>query len=240
MTASPIIRPGIGIYGRRDAARLLRMTPNRLRRWVSGYTYWLRYNATAKSRRLQPPVIKTDLPVIDNTIALSFLELMELRVVKGIVDKGVSLQQVRAAARVATEHFQTDHPFASRRVFTDGTAIFSAISDDLVPPNIVKWSTREIEQLIAGGIFEQFLDEIEFDAKTALAYRWWPLGRSVPIVLDPRISFGVPVVEGTSVRTTTVARMARHASVEEAAIAYELQLRQVEAAFQFEDALAAA
>lgn len=235
-----LIRPGIGIYARADAARLLGMTPARLRRWVGGYTYWLKNGSASGARRRQPPVIRTDLPVIDETIALSFLELMELRVVKAIVDAGVSLQHVRAAARIASDHFRTDHPFASRRVFTDGRAIFSAVTDEISAPNVVRWRNGEIGQIIAGGIFEQFLSEIEFDAATSLAFRWWPLGRATPVVLDPRISFGAPIVAGTAVRTSVVARMADHASIPEAAVAFELQLGQAEAAVAFEGALAAA
>jgi uncharacterized protein (DUF433 family)/DNA-binding transcriptional MerR regulator len=235
------IKPGIGIYSRPEAARLLGMTPSRLRRWVSGYTYWLRYDRSdARQRRSRPPVIATDLPVIDSFIALSFLELMELRVVKALVDKGVSLQHVRAAARLASEHFRTDHPFASCRVFTDGSSIFSAMSSEEASPDVVKWQRAEIEQLVAGGIFESFLQEIQFDPETSLAYRWWPLGQSRPVVLDPRISFGAPIIDGTAVRTVTVARMAAHLSVNEAAVAYELERRQVEAAVEFEAQLAAA
>lgn len=235
------IRSGVGIYVRADAARLLRMTPARLRRWVGGYTYWLRdATSTNRARRRQPPVIRTDLPVIDRTVAISFLELMELRVVKAVVDAGVSLQHVRRAAQLAAEHFGTDHPFASRRVFTDGRAIFSAVSDDPQGPDVVKWRAGEIEQVIAGGVFEQFLNEIEFDDATSLAERWWPLGRAVPVVLDPRVAFGAPIVAGTAVRTGVVARLAGSSSIEEAAVAYELERRQAEAAVEFERRLAAA
>jgi uncharacterized protein (DUF433 family) len=235
-----LIRPGIGIYSRVEAARLLRMTPPRLRRWVGGYTYWLRDSAAEKSRRKRPPVIKTDLPVIDDAIALSFLELMELRVVKAIVDAGISLQHVRIAAQLASSRFETDHPFASRRVFTDGQAIFSAITDDLERSDVVRWKKEDIDQIIAGPLFDQFLQEIEFDSTTSLARRWWPQGRNCPILLDPKISFGAPVIAGTAVRTSVVARMAHRASVHAAAIAFELQLQQAEAALAFESELAAA
>ena len=216
------------------------MTPARLRRWVGGYTYWLREATDSRVKRQRPPVIKTDLPVIDRTIALSFLELMELRVVKAIVDSGVTLQHVRAAAELAADYFRTDHPFASRRVFTDGKAIFSAITEDATAPDIVKWSAKEIEQIISGVVFANFLHEIEFDERTSFAYRWWPLGRHEPVVLDPRVSFGAPVIEGTAVRTAVVARLASYLSPEDAAVAYELEMRQVQSAVRFEDQLLAA
>jgi uncharacterized protein (DUF433 family) len=232
---------GTGIYLRADAARLLAMTPDRLRRWVDGYTYWLRESGAGdRARRRQTPVVHSELPAIGRATALSFLELMELRVVKALVDRDVSLQHVRRAAQVAAERFGTRHPFASRRVFTDGRHIFSAISDEMDAPNVVKWTAAEIDQVVAGPVFDQFLSEIEFDAGTSLAERWWPRGRRVPVVLDPKVSFGAPIVAGTGIRTSALARLAGASSVRDAAIAYEIDLAQARAAVDFEGALAAA
>lgn len=231
---------GIGIYGQAEAARLLRMTPSRLRRWVNGYTYWLHAPVAGQEKRKRPPVIRTELPIVEGVVALSFLELMELRVVKAIVDKGLSLQHVRSAARLAASRFDTRHPFASRRVFTDGRNIFSSLSHPESAPDVVKWDTDEIDQVIAGAVFEKFLEEIEFDDSTALAHRWWPLGKSTPIVLDPRVSFGAPVVERTGVRTSTLALLAAASSDRDAADAYQLDLRFVQAAVAFELQLRAA
>ncbi len=237
----PVVPLGTGIYSRPDAARLLGMSPDRLRRWVGGYTYWLRDHAGQdKSRRRQGPVVNAVLRVIGRSMALSFLELMELRVVKALVDRDVSLQHVRRAAGLAADRFQTRHPFASRRVFTDGRHIFSAVSDEQDAPNIVKWTSAEIDQVVAGPVFDQFLSEIEFDQTTSLATRWWPLGREVPIILDPAISFGAPVIVGTGVRTSTLDRLARASSTRDAAIAFEVELAQAHAAVDFERALAAA
>ncbi|HVX88993.1 MAG TPA: hypothetical protein VG940_08710 [Gemmatimonadales bacterium] len=231
---------GLGIYTRAEAARLLGMTPGRVGRWVAGYTYWLREGRQRPDRRKQPPVIRTELPQLGTVLALSFLELMELRVVKALTDKGLSLQHVRAAARIAGKEFDTRHPFASRRVFTDGTSIFSAVDDHPSAPNVVKWRKGEIVQVVAGPIFAQFLSEIEFDSATALARRWWPCGRKYPVLLDPAIAFGAPVAEKTGIRTTTIARYCRHTNASETAEAFELPKRVVEAALHFEERLAAA
>lgn len=241
LASPPDVPLGTGIYARADAARLLDMTPERLRRWVGGYTYWLREATGAgRRRRRQGAVVQVELPVIGTTVALSFHELMELRVVKAIVDLGVTLQHVRRAAQLASDRFSTRHPFASQRVFTDGRHIFSAVSDEIESPNVVKWTPHEIDQVIAGKVFDHFLTEIEFDVTTSLARRWWPRGRTVPIILDPLISFGAPIIHGTGIRTASLARMARGSSAREAAVAYEVDVEQVEAAVAFERALAAA
>ena len=222
---------------RADAARLLHMQPETLNRWVNGYTYRPQREGKPLGRRKRlDPLVSAELPILGKAVALSFHELMELRVVKEIVDKGVSLRHVRAAAAIAGEKFGTHHPFASRRVFTDGKNIFSSVADE----HLVKWAKGEIDQLIAGQLFRHFLSEIEFDANTSLAERWWPLGRSVPVVLDPAIRFGAPVVKGTGVKTASVASMARASSVQDAASAFAIDVESARAAVDFEKKLAAA
>lgn len=228
----------VGIYSQPDAAHLLGIALPRLRRWVGGYTYWLR-SPEATEKKRQPPLIRSELPRLRGKVALSFLEMMELRVVRALLEKELSLQHIRAAARLVGDRFGTAHPLASRRVFTDGQSIFSSVAER-ESRDLVKWRAGEIDQVIAGAVFEQFLEEIEFDANSALAIRWWPLGRKTPVVLDPRIRFGAPVIEGTAVRTDVVADLAAGTDAETAAVAYELELRQVEAALSFEDQLHAA
>jgi uncharacterized protein (DUF433 family)/DNA-binding transcriptional MerR regulator len=230
-----VVRLGIGVYSPADAAHLLDVPSTTIRRWVGGYTY----TGTGPPRNL-PPVIETDdLPRLENRLALSFVELMELRVVKRLVEAGVSLQQVRKAADCASEIFRTEHPFASKRVFTDGKKVFAAISSEL-EPDIVELSKKKREQIISGRVFAPFLEELDFDANTNLAYRWWPLGKRKPIVLDPRISFGAPTVAGTAVRTSTIARVAGGSPRPDVARAYQISVAKVNAALQFEEALAAA
>ena len=229
---------GVGIYARAEAARLIRVTPTRLRRWVGGYRYWYRYMAT-ETRRKRPAVVKRDLPNIDGNVALSFVELMELRVIKALIDKDISLQHIRVVAALMAEHFNTRHPFASQRVFTDGKKVFAGLTAVAVP-DLVEISRERIRQVIAGGIFEPFLEEIDFDPATALAERWWPLGKSNPILLDPRVAFGAPTIAGTRIRTTVIAGFANKTSAEETAKIYDIPPDSVLAAIEFESQLAAA
>ena len=230
----PIVRLGTGIYSQADAACLLNVPQTTIRRWVGGYTY----TGTGPPRSL-PPVIETELPRLEDRLALSFVELMELRVVHRLVQFRVSLQSVRRAAELATQIFGTRHPFASRRIYTDGRKIFAALSSEL-QPDLVELTPRRREQIISGRILEPFLEELDFDTATFLAYRWWPLGKNKPVVLDPRISFGAPTVAGTAVRTSSIARVAGGSSRRDIARAYQISVMKVSAALRFEEALAAA
>ena len=231
---------GIGIYYPAEAARFLRIQPAKLRRWVNGYTYWLAGSA-APRRRHQPPVTHTDLPPLGRAHALSFLELMELRVVIGLREQGLSLQEIRAAATLARRVLQSTHPFAAHRVFTDGKKIFTSVEPGFSAEELlIELSMRRHAQVILGDFLSPFLKEMEFDPVTGAAERWWPLGRAVPVVLDPKIAFGAPVIAGTALRTVEAARMARRVPIPSVADAYELSMDRIEAAVAFETQLAAA
>lgn len=221
---------GVGLYTRADAVRLLKMTPSRVTRWVKGYSYRLAYTAEPERR--------ARLPRVAGSILISFLDLMELRVVKALIDRGLSLQHVRRVATLASQLFETPYPFASRRIFTDGEEVFASLSRS-TDSTLIELSAQHA-QLIAAPIIEQYLTELDFDPQSALARRWWPLGRHTPVVLDPHVAFGAPVVAGTATRTDVVAGLAAVSDPKRAADAYRLQHEAVEAAVEFESQLAAA
>jgi uncharacterized protein (DUF433 family) len=232
---------GVGIYTRAEVARLLELSPGRVGSWVRGYRYtW--GPKTQRKHGKQPAVIQTDLPIIDSAIAISFLELMELRIVQRFRAEGIPLQTVRVAWHHAAKAFATKHPFADRRVFMDRGRIFMALDEDRTDPELlIEVSSRKRPfQVIAGPIFAKSLIEVEFDEETHLVQRWWPLGRAVPIVLDPRIAFGAPVIEGTRIPTSVLSLYTVGNRVRAVAYAFGLNEAQVEAALGFESHLALA
>lgn len=238
MSREPLHLLGVGIYTRAEAARLLHLSPGRVSSWVRGYRY--RWGPrTSRRAGSQPPVINTDIPSIDGALSISFLELMELRVVRQFRHRGIPLQTVRVAWHHASQAFGSTHPFADHRVFVDGLKIFAAAGNSGNPDLLEISSRRSPFQLNAGPIFERSLQEIDFD-EGGLARRWWPRGQTVPIVLDPQIAFGAPTVAGTRVSTQTLALYAKGNRVDEVAYALRLAPEQVEAAVQFETQLARA
>jgi len=181
---------GVGIYTRAEVAKLLRLSATRVSSWVRGYRYtW--GPREARRRGQQPAVIKTDIPTFDGTLAISFLELMELRIIKEFRDQGIPLQTVRVAWGHAARAFKSDHPFADHRVFTDAGKIFLSLADEDPSVALLEVSSRQQPfQLVAGPIFKSSLQRIKFDERSHLAREYWPQGRSTPIVLNPDIAFG--------------------------------------------------
>lgn len=238
MDHASMVRPGIGFYSRAEASRLLGVTRHRLKRWVDGYTYSARTAGRPKRRR-RPGLIVSDLPMIGGAMALSFVELIELRVIKILIDREFSLQAVRRIADMAREDYGVRHPFASLHLFTEGRKILVEQEGRRAEPSFVELTRRGRFQLQAGELVSGFLDEIAFDKGTSLVYRWWPLGDSFPVVLDPRICFGAPTIEGTALRTDVVRDMVGASSPEGAAEAYRIDTSSVGAAVEFEAQLAA-
>lgn len=217
------------------------MTASRLRRWVNGYTYWLR-RADVRVRQARPPVIsKSDLPIVRGVVALSFLELMELRVVRALVDQyRLPLQTVRRAARIAQQTFATRYPLASRAIYLEGQRIFAALSSDPDDAHVVELRPGRTAQVQWARIFEPLMREVEFHPETSLARRWWPLAPNRAVVLDPAIMFGAPVIAGSRVRTNVAAAMAAVSSPAAAAAAFGVPESGVAAAVEFERRLKAA
>lgn len=233
----PLSMLGLGIYFPCEGAWVLRVPAHSLRRWAQGYTFW---TPGHRSRHASGPVTRPDLPVIRGQRALSFLELMELRVVAKLRRKGIPLQQIRDAARIAREVLQTKHPFASRRIFTDRKRILTYLEAPPAEFTMVELHRQTVHQLIAGPVLERLLDDLDFDEESGIPRRWWPLGKNYPIVLDPEVSFGAPTIAGTRIRTEFVAGMAAVDSMTATITAFELQPSQVEAAVTFERQLRAA
>ena len=77
---------GVGFYSVGDAARLLRMPALSIRRWLTGY----RFMRKGELHEV-PPLWVPDLPKVDNTIELSFRDLIELRFVHQFTRAGVGL-----------------------------------------------------------------------------------------------------------------------------------------------------
>lgn len=216
-------------YPATDAGRFIGLKPDRVRRWLKGYSY--EYHSQFIS---QGPVI-TGSSAGDTSYA-SFLDLVDLLFVKRFLDHGISLQKLRKALDEATRILDTRH-FARQSFFTDGRAIFLQ----------VKEQGGAMLELLSGGqwviseIIAELAYQIEFDRRLGLASRWFPLGPEGLVVLDPMIAFGRPSVVGKGVMTANVYDffVAEGRHVRATCRWLDLTQREVQDAVRFEESLAA-
>ena len=179
----------IGVYSVPEASRLTKVAPARVRGWLQGYTQG--------AGRRSPPKLQGQLPAMDGKVALGFLDLMEVRFISHFLQAGVQWKTLRMAAHRARSELHLDHPFAARFT-TDGRAIFSE--------TVTKTGDSRLRDLVDNqfamfGILEPLLQEgIEFDSR-GYARLWRPSKDEPDVVLDPKRSFGRPIIDAASVPT---------------------------------------
>jgi hypothetical protein len=196
------------IYTVAEAARLCVLSQGRVRRWAKGYSF-----RRGTEIRNSPPVVRTSHRVGERgAIGLDFLDLIEIRYVKAFIEAGVSWQVLRAAHARAAAMLHAEHPFATKKFYTDGQTILAKLAEppllDIMRNQFV--FSRILDRYLAGG------EGLDFD-KQDLALRWWPMGRKGLVVIDSERSFGQPIVsiEGVPTAVLNRAYLAESGSVDE-------------------------
>ena len=223
---------GKGIYTLTTAAKILKINSQRMRRWINGYTY--PKNMECRSIK---PLFTTEFEYDSDNVIISFLDLAELLFIKTFIQHGISIQKIRKAAIVASSLLNTPHPFAIRKIYTDGKSIFARIAQEENDTSLLdlineQYQFRKIIEPILYG-------RIDFSNDNN-AERWWPLGKKKNIVLDPSRNMGQPILNKYNVRTELIFELYKtNHSIDEISEWYELDRKSIEAAISFEKGLAA-
>jgi hypothetical protein len=140
---------GRGVYGAADALRLInfRRRPDAPTRSISRQTIarWLRgYNYSRDGEvRHSDPLWHPDYANEDETIELSFRDLIELRFVKAFRDVGLSPPTIRECFMRAVEAVKDERPFSTQRFRTDGKTIFLEITHDVREGELLDLKRRQ-------------------------------------------------------------------------------------------------
>jgi len=210
---------GTGIYTYAEAARFLRVSSAKVRRWAEGYVYWLN-----GEQRRKGPVLQRERPPLG---LLTFCDLVELFFVREFDKAGVKLQDIRDSARLLADELKTPYPFACERLHTDGVQILRAKGRHY--ENVAR-------QQKVFKFAEDFFKKIEF-ADDCLARRWWPMGPDKLVVIDPHRSFGTPIEAKSGIRTDVLYAAYKAEEGDSKAVAewYEISREGVESAVKFEE-----
>jgi uncharacterized protein (DUF433 family) len=213
---------GIGLYTIAEAARFTKAEPREIRRWLHGYEFKVRGEA-----HTSPPLWS---PQVSDPSGIGFRDLLELRLVKEFVSRGVHLSVVRASIRTARDWFGDDHPLTTRRFVTDGKRVFmEALESGIEPLTDVVAQQRVIDAVIRPALFAgiDFLPD-------GRARRWFP-EKTKTVVLDPELAFGAPALAEFGIRTDTIAAaLLAEKSATRVAHLFNIPRRAVEAAASFE------
>ncbi len=187
----------VAAYPLFEAAHYLRLPAATLRSWVKG-----RYYETDSGPRFFSPVIKLPDP---DLLSLSFVNLVEAHVLAALRRQhGIPLRDVRLAVNYLKRHFHQPRPLADHPLETDGLDLFVERFGSLV-------TATKGGQLALRDVLQAHLIRIDRDPSTNVAVRLYPFTRSRAIeaprfvVIDPRVSFGRPVLTGTGIPTSAIA-----------------------------------
>lgn len=183
-------------YSIADAAGYLRLPVSTLRSWLLGQSYRLGD---------QPKFFKPVIEIADRKERqLSFINLVEAFVLAGIRrEHEIPLPKVRKAVDYLRRTFSTKRPLADEQFETDGIDLFVEKMGSLIG------ATQE-GQIQMRDIIRDRLERVRRDPKgVPEKIVLFPArsGRngSGDVVIDPRLSFGRPVLDRLGVRTAILA-----------------------------------
>lgn len=215
-------------YSVTEAARYLRLPAATLRSWVLGRPF-----ASSAGPKPWAPLLKL---AQSEPPTLSFNNLIEAHVLRALrTEHGVPLDAVRKAVRFAERELGIKQLLLHEELRAAGKALFLDRYEELI-------NLSASGQLAMRKAFEAHLKRVEW-GQLRFPVRLYPFlategsGDARPIVIDPEISFGRPVIRGAFVSTRTIVdRIDAGESVEDVARDYEIQQAALEEAVLYERA----
>lgn len=165
------------LYTIMEAARLARVSSVTVRHWLFGYQ--------TPSRQI-PPIFGEQ----DKGPLVSFLQLVEIVIASRFRRGPVKLDRIRKAYEFAKKEWDLEYPFAALKLEPLGGHVLRRFEEQepgaslLVLDEPGQWT-------LPGLVIKQIHN---FDYELELAARWYPLGKTIPIVIDPRFSAGMPTI----------------------------------------------
>lgn len=210
---------GIGLYSVAEAARLAQVPKSTVREWVCG-------------RGGRPPRRPATGPVIDGQPTITFLDLIDLKIVHAFRKAGVTWPVIMTVAEEASKEYDTPHPFAANRFRTDGQRLYESFRSTL------------FDRISKNYAFEEIVEQSLYDGLTFehdMPKYWTVPGYDSLIIIDPQRSFGKPIAARCGVPTHTLAMTAdAEDSVAFAASLFNASEDEVWASLRYRDDLAKA
>ena len=163
-------------------------------------------------------------------LLIAFEDLISLRIIATLRAAGVSWQRIRRADKWLRDHTGHPRPFATQQLWTERSEVLADFGDLLI--------AASQHGQIAMSLIKEFLIPIHgLQFENEVAARWEPRKH---VVLDPRIQFGEPCINGTRIPTRSVWDMIRagdpQSLVEDA---YDITAMELTAAVEWEQHVAA-
>ena len=209
-----------------EAARYVRLPAATLRSWMFGRKYPKAEGTGLFNPLLEPASVQPPL--------LSFSNLIEAHVLRALrSEHGVSVQAVRASIKYAERQLIISRLLLRPELRAGAGRVFLERYGKLI-------ELSASGQLAMREVFDRHLARIEWDSSD-IPIRLYPFVPASsptddrPIVIDPQIAFGRPVILSKGISTSAIVeRIDADESVEEVAADYELDVGEVTQALVYE------
>ena len=183
-------------YGIPEAAGYLRLPVSTLRAWLLGQRYRVGE---------QPKFFKPVIDIADRKERqLSFINLVEAFVLAGIRrEHEIPLPKVRKAVDYLRRTFNTTRPLAHEQFETDGIDLFVEKMGSLI--GATQEGQIQMRDIIRDRLERVHRDPKGVPEKIVLFPARREKAQSADVVIDPRLSFGRPVLDRFGVRTAILA-----------------------------------
>ena len=233
VATATIERPALsGVYLVADAAALIHATSPAVETLPAGYHPLREATTRHLFRWVKEGLTGSYLVGLKGKdVALTFLDLISLRMIAVFRSYGIKPNEIRAAHNALQGTRGWTHPFAMEPLWLSGLHIYA--KENKIPLAITKHWQAAFNFI---GLFVGPVHRLAFD-EDQLAKTWEP---EPDILLDPKISFGEPCIKGTRIATQVLWALKEAGDPpERIAEAYQLPVEQVEAAIAWENKLAA-
>jgi uncharacterized protein (DUF433 family) len=164
--------------------------------------------------------------------SLSYLQLVEVAFVAALRHAGVRMPLIQKARAYMAVKLQAEYPFAQHAFKTDGKNILMQL-DEFVPGEARNKliSVSENGQLTWAEVVETKFTEFKY--QDDLAVQWKVGGEGSPVLIDPQVSFGAPMVRGVATWAIK-GRWQAGESLEDIAEDFSIEPSEVDYALKFE------
>lgn len=169
-------------YSLTEAARLLRVPTSTMRFWLEG---------ARRGEQVYPPVLRPEATGSSTLTWGEFVEAAYLREYR----EDIPVQGLRPLIEALREEFGR-YPLATAHPMTTDKQLVRNLQDQLGLPEEL-WMVVGVGQLVLGSSAETYFKKVEFDPETSLAMRYRVMDAETPVVVDPRVAFGVPTIKNT-------------------------------------------
>lgn len=134
----------------------------------------------------------------DEVARVSFLELSELILAARFRKLKIKLPRIRQAHDFARREWGQEYPFAHFDLLSLGGHILRRFEETEPGPGRFVVLTAP-DQYVLPDLVEDELRRFDYNDEDRLATRWYPYGRDIPVVVDPRFAGGRPTIAGRGV-----------------------------------------